>query len=90
MAFEFRINSMCYLNKGIKMKTIRKVSTSVVTVAVLIALSGCAGMSRQDNATVGGAVVGGAAGALLGGGVLGTAAGAAVGGVIGHEVTRPK
>lgn len=72
------------------MKTIRKYSTSVGMVAVLIALSGCAGMTRQDNATVGGAVVGGAAGALLGGGVLGTAAGAAVGGVIGHEVTRPK
>lgn len=72
------------------MKTIQKYSTHVAAVAVLIALSGCAGMSRQDQGTVGGAVVGGAAGAALGGGILGTAAGAAVGGVIGHEVTKPK
>lgn len=72
------------------MKTIRKYSVGVSTIAMLIALGGCAGMSRQDTATVGGAVVGGAAGAALGGGVLGTAAGAAVGGIIGHEVTKPK
>ena len=72
------------------MNTIRKYSVSVASAALLIALSGCAGMTRQDQATIGGAVVGGAAGAALGGGVLGTAAGAAVGGVIGHEVTRPK
>jgi len=72
------------------MKTTWKYSFSVMSIAVLIALSGCSGMNRQDQATVGGAVVGGAAGAVLGGGVLGTAAGAAVGGVIGHEVTKPR
>jgi osmotically inducible lipoprotein OsmB len=72
------------------MKSIRKHSVSVVAAALLIALSGCSGMTRQDQGTVGGAVVGGVAGAALGGGVLGTAAGAAVGGVIGHEVTKPK
>ena len=72
------------------MKTVRKYSVSVAATALLIALGGCSGMTRQDQATVGGAVVGGAAGAALGGGVLGTAAGAAVGGVIGHEVTKPK
>jgi osmotically inducible lipoprotein OsmB len=72
------------------MNTLRKYSISAASAALLIALSGCAGMTRQDQATVGGAVVGGAAGAALGGGVLGTAAGAAVGGVIGHEVTKPK
>jgi osmotically inducible lipoprotein OsmB len=72
------------------MKTIQKYSVSVVSAALLIALSGCSGMTRQDQGTVGGAVIGGAAGAVLGGGVLGTAAGAAVGGVIGHEVTKPK
>ena len=73
------------------MKTIRKYSISVVAAAaVLLALGGCAGMDRQDKATIGGAAAGGAAGALLGGGVLGTAAGAAVGGVIGHEVTKPR
>ena len=72
------------------MKTIGKYSVSVVTAAVLIGLSGCAGMSRQDQGTATGAVIGGVAGNVIGGGLLGTAAGAAVGGVIGHEVTRPK
>jgi osmotically inducible lipoprotein OsmB len=72
------------------MNAIREYSMLVATVAVLAALNGCTGMSRQDQGTIGGAVVGGAAGAALGGGVLGTAAGAAVGGVIGHEVTKPK
>jgi osmotically inducible lipoprotein OsmB len=72
------------------MKTIRKYSVSVVTVAVLIALGGCAGMSAQDKGTATGAVIGGVAGNVVGGGLLGTAAGAAVGGVIGHEVTKPK
>ena len=72
------------------MKAIRKYSVSVISAAVLITLSGCSGMTRQDQGTVGGAVIGGVAGAALGGGVLGTAAGAAVGGVIGHEVTKPK
>lgn len=73
------------------MKTISKYSVSVVAAAVLIGLGGCAGMSRQEQGTATGAVVGGVAGNVLGGGgVLGTAAGAAVGGVIGHEVTKPK
>lgn len=73
------------------MKTISKYSVSVVAAAVLIGLGGCAGMSRQEQGTATGAVVGGVAGNVLGGGgLLGTAAGAAVGGVIGHEVTKPK
>jgi osmotically inducible lipoprotein OsmB len=73
------------------MKTISKYSVSVVAAAVLIGLGGCAGMSRQEQGTATGAVVGGVAGNVLGGGgVLGTAAGAAVGGVIGHEVTKPR
>lgn len=73
------------------MKTIRKYSVSAVAAAVLIGLSGCAGMSTQDKGTATGAVIGGVAGNILGGGgILGTAAGAAVGGVVGHEVTKPK
>ncbi len=73
------------------MKSIRKYSVSAVAAAVAIAMSGCAGMSRQDQGTLIGVGVGGVAGSVLGGGsVLGTAAGAAVGGVIGHEVTKPK
>ena len=73
------------------MKTIRQYSiNTVAAAAVLLALGGCSGMSRQDQGTATGAVIGGGAGYLLGGGVLGTAAGAAVGGVIGHETTKPR
>ena len=72
------------------MKSIRKYSISAVAAAVVITLSGCGGMSRQDEGTLIGAGVGGVAGNIIGGGVLGTAAGAAVGGVIGHEVTKPR
>lgn len=71
------------------MKTIRSCA-SISVAAIVVVLSGCAGMSAQDKGTATGAVVGGVAGNVLGGGVLGTAAGAAVGGVIGHEVTKPK
>jgi osmotically inducible lipoprotein OsmB len=71
------------------MTTISKYSVSVVAAAVLIGLGGCAGMSRQEQGTATGAVVGGVEGNVIGGGLLGTAAGAAVGGVIGHEVTKP-
>ena len=54
---------------------------------LVIALTGCAGMSnRQKNAAVG-AGVGGVAGAVLtGGSAWGTVGGAAIGGVIGHGV----
>ncbi len=72
------------------MKTTRKYSAGVVAAAVLIALGGCSGMSRQDKGTATGAVIGGVAGNVLGGGLLGTAAGAAVGGVVGNQVTKPK
>jgi osmotically inducible lipoprotein OsmB len=72
------------------MKTIRMYSVSAVAAAVLIGLSGCAGMSTQDKDTAIGVGVGGVAGSVLGGGVLGTAAGAVAGGVVGHEVGKPR
>ena len=59
-----------------------------MTLAVLIGLGGCSGMTRQDQNTVVGAGVGGAAGALLThGSAVGTVGGAVVGGVIGHEIS---
>ncbi len=73
-----------------QMKTIRKSAISAVAAAAVIVLAGCGGMTRQEEGTATGAVIGGVGGAVLGGGILGTAAGAAVGGVIGHEVTKPK
>lgn len=72
------------------MTNTRKHSVSAVAAAILIVLGGCAGMTRQEQGTATGAVIGGVAGNVIGGGVLGTAAGAAVGGVIGHEVTKPR
>lgn len=59
-----------------------------VLLASVLALGGCAGMTKQEKATATGAVIGGVAGNVLCGGVLCTGAGAAVGGVIGHEVGK--
>ena len=72
------------------MKTIQNLALSAATAALVIGLSGCAGMSRQGQNTAVGAGVGAVGGALLtGGSALGTVGGAAVGGVIGHEVSKP-
>lgn len=69
-----------------------KAKMLVPAVALLLATTGCAtwdNMSSRDRATVGGAAVGGVAGAAVtGGGVLGTVGGAAIGGVIGDQVGK--
>lgn len=62
---------------------------TVMLLAVVWGLAGCAGMTRQEKGTTTGAVIGGVAGNVLCGGILCTGAGAAVGGVIGHEVSKP-
>lgn len=49
-------------------------------------LVGCAGMSRQQQNTAAGAVIGGAAGHLIGGNTGSTLGGAALGGVIGSQI----
>ena len=49
------------------MKTIRTYSVSIVAAAVVIALGGCAGMTRQEQGTATGAVIGGVAGNVIGG-----------------------
>jgi osmotically inducible lipoprotein OsmB len=71
------------------MKTTLQHSISLVLAATLIALTGCAGMTRQETGTVTGAVIGGVVGNAMCGGLLCTGAGAAVGGVLGREVTKP-
>ncbi len=69
------------------MKNLRKYAIGTVAVALLLGLSGCAGMSAQDKSTAVGAGVGAVGGAVLtGGSAIGTVGGAAVGGIIGHEV----
>jgi osmotically inducible lipoprotein OsmB len=69
------------------MKTIQGFTIGAVTVAVLLSLGGCSGMSTQDKNTAIGAGVGAVGGAVLtGGSAVGTVGGAAVGGVIGSQV----
>ena len=71
------------------MKTIQRFSLGILTVAILLSLGACSGMSHRDQNTAIGAGVGAVGGAILtGGSVIGTVGGAAVGGVIGHEVGK--
>lgn len=59
------------------------------TLASLLALSGCAGLSHRDRNIITGAGIGAVAGAVLtGGSSIGTVGGAAVGGVIGDTIGR--
>lgn len=71
------------------MKTKQGIAAGVA--AVLLALGGCADMSRQERDTAIGAGVGAVGGSVLtGGSAVGTIGGAAVGGVIGHEVSKDR
>ena len=59
------------------------------SVAALIALTACSGMTTREKNTAIGAGVGAAAGAVLSNGsVLGTGVGAAAGGVIGNQIKK--
>jgi osmotically inducible lipoprotein OsmB len=56
-----------------------------ISFALALGISGC-GSRGETVGTVGGAVLGGAAGsAVTGGSTIGTVGGAAAGGIIGHE-----
>ena len=73
------------------MKTIKRFAFSTASVAVLLGVGGCGGMSTQDKDTLIGAGVGAVGGSVLtGGSTMGTVGGAAVGGIIGHEVGKDK
>ena len=73
------------------MKTMQRFALSAVAAAMVLGLSGCAGMSKQDKNTAVGAGAGALGGAVLtGGSTMGTVGGAVVGGVIGHEVGKDK
>ena len=66
-----------------------KLILAAATIAVLLGLGGCAGMSNQDKNTAAGAGIGAVGGAVLtGGSALGTVGGAAVGGIIGREISK--
>lgn len=67
---------------------------SKIGMAVLLSftMAGCSswdGMNKRQKSTVGGAAIGGVAGAVISnGGVLGTVGGAALGGIIGDQVGK--
>ncbi|MBJ7309254.1 osmotically-inducible lipoprotein OsmB [Rugamonas sp. CCM 8940] len=71
------------------MSIIKKLATPALALTLVISLSACAGMSRQDKSTAIGAGIGAVAGSVLtGGSPVGTVGGAAVGGVIGNQVEK--
>lgn len=71
------------------MNTINKLTLNVAAIALLVGLSGCAGMSQRDQNTAVGAGIGAIGGSILtNGSAAGTIGGAAVGGVIGNQI-RP-
>jgi len=73
------------------MKSIRTFTIGVFSLAALISLSACSGMSTRDRDIAIGAGAGAVGGSVLtGGSVLGTVGGAAVGGIIGNEVNKKK
>lgn len=71
---------------------VRFVSRLCAVALVAVAAAGCSSwddMSHRQRSTVGGAAIGGVAGAVItNGGVLGTVGGAAIGGVIGDQVGK--
>lgn len=67
----------------------QKISKVLMIGIIAATLTGCGHMSTRDKSTIGGAAVGGVAGAVLtGGSGWGTVGGAAVGGVIGNQVGK--
>jgi len=73
----------------INIRTLSKISLAAM---LAVSMAGCSSwdhMSRRSKTMVGGAAVGGLAGAVItNGGVLGTVGGAAIGGVIGDQIGK--
>jgi len=62
---------------------------TVLGLAVLMGLVGCAGISPQQQNTAAGAGIGAVSGSILtGGSTIGTLGGAAIGGIIGNEAAK--
>ncbi len=71
------------------MTTIKRMTLTAMTAAMVLSLTACSGMSTRDRNTAIGAGVGAVGGSVLSGGsALGTVGGAAVGGVIGNQVDK--
>jgi osmotically inducible lipoprotein OsmB len=74
------------------MSTAHSVSGRALTalsLAVLMGLVGCAGISPRQQNTAAGAGIGAISGSILtGGSTIGTLGGAAIGGIIGNEAAK--
>ena len=72
-----------------KIGTISKISMAVLLAVSVAGCSSWDSMSHRQKSTVGGAAIGGVAGAVIsGGGILGTVGGAALGGIVGDQVGK--
>ncbi|MEY3871702.1 MAG: hypothetical protein RLZZ296_697 [Pseudomonadota bacterium] len=64
---------------------------TALSLAALMGLVGCAGISPQQQNTAAGAGIGAVSGSILtGGSTIGTLGGAAIGGIIGNEAAKKK
>jgi osmotically inducible lipoprotein OsmB len=71
------------------MNSVKRVALCAMVATMMLSLSACADMTRQDRSTAIGAGAGAIGGAVLtGGSAAGVVGGAVVGGVIGHEVGK--
>jgi len=71
------------------MRMPKNIAIGAAVIVMVLGLSGCENMSRQQKDTAIGAGIGAVGGHVLtGGSALGTLGGAAAGGVIGHEVGK--
>lgn len=67
-----------------------KTMTKILAISTLaVSLTACGHLNTRDKSMIGGAALGGVAGAIMtGGSALGTVGGAAVGGLIGNQVGK--
>jgi osmotically inducible lipoprotein OsmB len=71
------------------MKTKSNFPLAIISVALILSLTGCSNMTTRNKNTAIGAGVGAVAGAVLtGGSGFGTVGGAAIGGIIGNQIGR--
>ncbi|HEX7387633.1 MAG TPA: glycine zipper 2TM domain-containing protein [Castellaniella sp.] len=73
----------------VTLKTFAKLGIIVLLAASMAGCSAWDNMSHRQKTAVGGAGLGGLAGAVItGGGILGTIGGAAIGGIIGDQIGK--
>lgn len=66
----------------------KKVTTIITVLAMVVGLSACNGLSESQRNTAIGAAIGGVAGNMIGNSTGATLGGAALGGVIGSQINK--